>query len=323
MDRSRIILAFALALSILSVILGITGIGISSRKSPYNAAESGSLLVTGRSGVAVLNLSGVIHEGHSSGDSVGADDFIAELKEAEESPQVRAVILSVNSPGGSVGATKRIYTEVLELRKKKPVISVISEIAASGGYYIASASDKIFAFDSSLIGSIGVISFHGNISELLNRYGIKIHVLKAGKYKDASYPFREQTDDEKKMMGEIMDVSYRQFISDVAEGRKKSVKDVEEWAEGRIFSGSRAKTFQMIDNIGGMDEAVQELKLMLKTTDDLPLFYRQKTFMEKLMNSVPGSENKMSEYVLFNSHVFYLYPGGLEILMKTMDHVIK
>jgi protease-4 len=319
MDRSRLIVTLAMILSMLSVIFGITGIAFSSRSAPFARSSSDSFLTTGRSGVAVIKIQGDIRSGYSTGGSSGADDVIEELVSAKHSSNIRAVILDINSPGGSVGATKSIYNAVRDLRKEKPVVAVVSDIAASGGYYVASACDKIFAQDGSLIGSIGVISFHGDISGFLNDYKIKISTIKSGKFKDSSYPFRSMTDQERRMLQSVMDDAYERFITDVSEGRGQPRKAVMEWAEGKIFSGKQAKSEQMIDDIGGKTEAIQVLKLMLKTTDDLPLFEKKMDFFERFITKMPGAKSQNFNVSLTNSYVYYLYPNSVDILLKSME----
>jgi len=319
MDRSRLIVTLAMILSLISVLLGVAGIATSSRSAPFERSSSDSFLTAGRSGVAVVKIHGGIVSGYSDGDSSGADDVIKELEAARDSSSIRAVILDINSPGGSVGATKSIYNAVRDLRKEKPVVAVITDIAASGGYYVAAACDKIFAYEGSLVGSIGVISFHGDISELMKDYGVKITAIKSGKFKDSSYPFRAMTDLEKNMLQDVMDDAYEQFISDVADGRGQPRKSVADWAEGRIYSGKQAKSEQMIDDFGGKAEAVQALKLLLKTTDDLPLFEKKSDFMERLFSRLPGMKSETLSSSISNSHIYYLYPDSMHIILKTME----
>ncbi|MDH5656860.1 MAG: signal peptide peptidase SppA [Spirochaetia bacterium] len=321
MDRSRLIVTLAMILSMISVILGFTGIAMSSRSAPFARASSDSFFTSGRSGIAVIKIHGDIRSGYSTGSSVGADDLIQEIKTARDSSSIRAVIIDINSPGGTVGATKIIYEAVKDLRKEKPVAAVITDIGASGGYYVASACDKIFAQQGSIVGSIGVIAFHGDISGLLNDYGIKISSMKAGKYKDSSYPFRAMSAEEKDMMQEIMNDSYEQFLTDVSEGRGQPIKSVRAWGEGRIFSGKTAKAEQMIDEIGGKIEAVQALKVLLKTNDDLPLFEKKEDFMERFMKSLPGLEQNRMASSLTNSHIYYLYPSSIQIIFESMQRI--
>ena len=225
--------------------------------------------------------------------------------------------MSINSPGGAVGATKKIYDRVMQVRLVKPVVAVVTDIAASGGYYIASACDQIFAYEGSIIGSIGVISLRPNIAGLLNQYGVRIEAIKAGRFKDMSYPFRELTADERRMYDRLLGDSYQQFLEDVSKGRKKAKDDVLKWGEGRIFSGREARSQQMIDEIGGREEAVTAIKILLKTDQDLPLLRAPKTLLEELFaetglsfGGASGSSEATRYRMLLQSPVLYLYPGG-------------
>ncbi len=319
MDRSRIIVALALLFTIFSLIIGIANISFSGRASRF-ASETENLLSSGKAGIALIPIQGVISE--EPGAGVNADRTVAKLKNAADEPGVRAVILAVNSPGGAVGATKKVYDQVVKLRDKKPVVAVISDIAASGGYYIASAADSIIAYEGSLVGSIGVISFHMNVASLLEKYGVRVRAFKAGRFKDASYPFRAMTPEELDMRNKLVQAAYGQFLIDVVNGRKKNVTITEvrnTWAGGRIFSGGKAKELRMIDEIAekepAMDLAVDMIKKKLKTTDDLPIMRPRREFLDELRGILPFSakarapEDRLRRH-LFQSPVLYLYPTG-------------
>ncbi len=316
MERSRIVVALALALSLISVIVGIAGIGLSGKGSRFTTTAE-TFFSSGRAGIALIEVRGVISD-RGGRDSASADRLVRQIEDARDESAVRAILLSINSPGGSVGATKRIYDALIDVRKKKPVIAIISDMAASGGYYIASASDKIFAYEGSILGSIGVISLHLDISEFIQKYGIKFNAIKAGRYKDSSYPFRAMTEEELRMHQSAINDAYNQFLRDVADGRKEPVSRVtEEWAEGRIFSGREAKTLQMIDEIGGKDRAIAAIKEMLKTDQDLPIFAEERDFWQDFFQDMPFGRAAGREEMLL-SPAMYLYPSG-GAFMKIMD----
>ncbi len=313
MDRARLVTALALMFSMLAVILSFVNIGVSSSDSPFTSTTE-SFLTSGRAGIALIEINGPIQDGYYPG---GADKIVEQLGQAESNAAVRAVLLSINSPGGAVGATKKIYDRVMQVRLVKPVVAVVTDIAASGGYYIASACDQIFAYEGSILGSIGVISLRPNISGLLNQYGVRIEAIKAGRFKDMSYPFRELTADERRMYDRLLGDSYQQFLEDVSKGRKKAKDDVAKWGEGRIFSGREARSQQMIDEIGGREEAVTAIKILLKTDQDLPLLRAPKTLLEELFaetgvsfGGASGSTEATRYRMLLQSPVLYLYPGG-------------
>jgi protease-4 len=328
MDRARIVTALALMLSMVSVVLGIANIGVASSDSPFTSSTE-SFLTAGRAGIALIEIEGAIVDGYYGN---GADRIVEQLEQAENNAAVRAVLLSINSPGGAVGATKKIYERVMQLRLTKPVVAVVSDIAASGGYYIASACDRIFAYEGSLVGSIGVISIRPNVSDFLQRYGVQIETLKAGRYKDMSYPFRDLTDEERAMYDRFLNDAYQQFLEDVSKGRKKAKDDVLKWGEGRIYSGREARSQQIIDEIGGRGEAVAAIKIMLKTDQDLPLLRAPRSLLEELLSEtgvrfasgaygvLPGQSDELANSLL-QSPVLYLYPGGPGFSLKLIRAV--
>lgn len=321
MDRSRIIIALTLALSVLAVVIGTVSIGLASRHQEFQSPTE-SFFSSGRAGIALVELHGVINDGRGGPGQPGADRIVARLKEAEESSSIRAVIIAINSPGGAVGATKKIYNAVRQLRKKKPVVAVISDIAASGGYYVASACDRIFAYEGSLIGSIGVIGFHPNVSGFLNQHGVTVTPLKAGRFKDSSYPFRDLTPEERDMVQRTLDDAYLQFLNDVKEGRGQSLDTVRRWAEGRIVSGKQAEIDQMITDLGGREEAVTAIKLILKTDRELPILEPERGFWEEIMAGGLGNQARAIEdaHFLWSGRLFYIYPMGLPSeLMRSIE----
>jgi len=313
MDRSRIVTALALSFALLAVILGLVNIGLRSSGGGF-VSESEAFFTSGRAGIALVELNGVIRDGYGPG---GAESLVENLQQAGENPAVRAVILSVNSPGGAPAATKKIYDAVIELRKTRPVYAVITDVAASGGYYVASGADTVFAYPSSIVGSIGVISLRPNLSALLNEYGVQVEVIKSGRYKDMSYPFRSLTDEEREMYQALLDDAYQTFLNDVAEGRKKSIADVRQWAEGRIYSGEEARTLQMIDELGGREAAIAAIKLELKMEGDLPLLKPRRSFWEEFFAGAPftqsllARERQAHDYrAVLDLPMLYLYPAG-------------
>lgn len=308
MDRSRIPVALALALAVFSIVLAAVRIGRSSQESSFTVERS-SFFDAGRSGIARIRIHGMIQGGKAPGEA-GSERIIALIREAEQADAIRGVILDIDSGGGETGATKQVYEAVKELKKKKPVITVIGGVAASGGYYIASASDRIFALETSIVGSIGVISLHPNIAGLLDKVGIRMQTMKTGPHKDSSYPFRDLSAEEQQMYADLLDDSYRVFIADVSEGRKQSQKTVEEWADGKIYSGKKAKALQMIDDIGGEREALAAMKLLLKTDEDLPIYEPEPDFFEELFSSFPSNRFQARMPSLPASGLYYLYPSA-------------
>jgi protease-4 len=183
--------------------------------------------------------------------------IIEELQQYLEDKEVKAIILRIDSPGGGVGPAQEIYREVMRIKAKKKVVTSMGSVAASGGYYIASASDLIVANPGTITGSIGVIMQFSNFEELLKKIGIKGVVLKSGEHKDIGSPFREMTPEEKKIMQEVLDNVHQQFIRAVAEGRKLDRAKVVEIADGRILTGEQAKNLGLVDQMGNLQDTIE------------------------------------------------------------------
>lgn len=199
--------------------------------------------------VAVVELEGIILQ---------ADGVVRELNEHRENASVRAVVIRVNSPGGVVAPTQEIYSAILRLRKSgKPVVASLGSVAASGGYYVATAADRIYASPGTLTGSIGVIMQMANLEGLLKKVGVDYVVVKSGQYKDIGNIARPMTPEERRMLQALLDDVYEQFVDAVAQGRKLDKATVEGFADGRIVSGQQAKQLKMVDALGGLDDAIE------------------------------------------------------------------
>ena len=198
--------------------------------------------------IAIVEVKGVITQ--SSG-------VIEELQQYAQDQGVKAIILRVDSPGGGVGPAQEIYREIIKIRPKKKVVTSMGSVAASGGYYIACASDRIVANPGTITGSIGVIMQFSNLEELLKKIGVKGVVIKSGEHKDIGSPFREMTPEEKRIMQEVLDNVHQQFIRAVAEGRKLDRSKVAEIADGRILTGEQAKQLGLVDEMGNLQDTIE------------------------------------------------------------------
>jgi len=207
--------------------------------------------------IAVIPIQGEIAYGSSDilGGTVVNPDTIKDLiKEAEEDDSVSAILLDINSPGGTPVASEEIMIAVKNC--KKPVVAWISDTGASGAYLAASPADKIVASPSSLVGSIGVILDITNLSELYKKIGVTKEVIKGGKYKDIGADYRNMTPEERSMLQNMVNENYNQFIAMVAQNRKLDVNYVKSIAEGQIYTGTQAKNIKLIDEVGTKDKAL-------------------------------------------------------------------
>ena len=199
--------------------------------------------------IAVVEVKGVIAQ--SSG-------VIEEIHQHLADGGVKAIVLRIDSPGGGVGPSQEIHREIVKARQKKKVIASMGAVAASGGYYVACASDLIVANPGTITGSIGVIMQFSNIEELLKKIGIRGVVIKSGEHKDVGSPFREMTPEEKKIIQETIDNVHQQFIQAVAEGRKMDRSKVAPIADGRIMTGEQAQQLGLVDKMGNLQDAIEE-----------------------------------------------------------------
>jgi len=208
---------------------------------------SGNTVLAMGDKVAVVDTKGVIKD---------STTIIEQLLRFKKDKSVKAIVLRIDSPGGAVGPTQEIYEEVKKIREKKKVLVSMGSLAASGGYYIACAADKIIANPGTITGSIGVIIEFGNMEELMKKIGFKSVIIKSGEYKDVMSPFRSITDKEKTILRGVVDSVHSQFIEAVVEGRKLKREDVAKIADGRIFSGEQAKALGLVDSLGNLQDAI-------------------------------------------------------------------
>jgi protease-4 len=210
-----------------------------------SGGKVGEMLTLGGK-VGIVEVKGVIDD---------SEDVVEALKTFEESPSVKAVVVRIESPGGGVAPSQEIYAAIRRLRDTKPVVASMGGLAASGGYYIASACDTILANPGTITGSIGVIMEGGNVQGLLQKLGIEPQVVKAGTYKDMGSPVRPMTDAERALLQEMIDSVHTQFITAVAAGRNMDKDQVRALADGRIYSGEQAKVAGLVDALGGHQAA--------------------------------------------------------------------
>lgn len=210
--------------------------------------------------VAVVDISGVLTSTHPvSRDSSSARSIIEELEEHARDNTVRALVLRIDSPGGTVVAAQEVFAAITRLREKtnKAVVASMADVGASGGYYIACAADRIYANPGTITGSIGVIMEFPNVKELFGKIGIGATTIKSGEFKDTGNALRDMTSREKEVLQELIDDVYGQFVQAVGTGRDMTPDAVREIADGRIFTGRQAHDLGLIDELGDLTSAIE------------------------------------------------------------------
>jgi protease-4 len=201
--------------------------------------------------IALIRIEGIIT------DAKEVTDLLTQYRDND---RIKAILLRIDSPGGAVVPSQEIYDSVLKIRKAgvKKVVTSMGTIAASGGYYIAAASDFIMANPGTLTGSLGVIMELSNVEGLLKKIGIESVVIKSGKNKDVGSPLREMTKEERLLLQNVSDDIHNQFIEAVAEGRSLEIEGVKRLADGRVFTGRQAKEVGLVDGLGNLEDAVEK-----------------------------------------------------------------
>ena len=186
--------------------------------------------------------------------------IVNQVKKFRQDKRIRGIILRIDSPGGAVGPSQEIYDEVLKTRESgKTIYASMGALAASGGYYIASAAEKIFANPGTLTGSIGVIMAFSNAKGLMEKIGLQPEIVKAGEYKDIGSPARAMTQKERNLLQSVVTDVHQQFIEAVASGRDISVAEVTKIADGRILTGRQAYSLNLVDQMGGLQVSIDQL----------------------------------------------------------------
>jgi len=219
--------------------------------------------------IAVVNLDGVIFS---------PKQIVPQLKKFADDDSVKAIIIHVNSPGGGVAASEEIYREVKRIRdeKKKRIVASIETVGASGAYYVASATNKIYADKGSVVGSIGVIAEWVNYGELLRWAKLNAITLKAGEFKDTGSPTREMTPAEREYMQGLIDNMHTQFIQAVADGRHAKEADIRAIANGKVWTGEQANGMKLVDEIADFEGAVKDTARAVNISGEPTLVYPPK-----------------------------------------------
>jgi protease-4 len=239
--------------------------------------------------IAILRLEGQISESEETGafaaGSISSTRVTKLLDRLADDPEVKAVVLRINSPGGAVVASDEIYRRVAELQKKKVVVASLGDVAASGGYYIAAGANQIVANPATITGSIGVIAQFPKLSGLYDKVGLEMRTFKSGEFKDLGSESRDFTPEEREIVNGIITSSYDQFVSVIAEGREMDEAKVRELADGRIYSGTQAKDLGLVDEVGDFGTAVNSASKLANVNDPTLIEYSDQSFIEVLFES--------------------------------------
>ncbi|WP_041453412.1 signal peptide peptidase SppA [Anaeromyxobacter dehalogenans] len=239
--------------------------------------------------VGVIDVKGTIGGGPERDET---EDILKRIRRFADDGDLKAVVIRVDSPGGSVGASQEIHDEVKRLAQKKVVVCSMGNLAASGGLYVSVACPKIVANPGTLTGSIGVISQFPNVKDLAEKLGVKVETVKTGKLKDAGNPFRDMTPEDRAYWQGLVENTLGQFVKAVAEGRKLDEAKVRAIADGRVLTGAQAKEAGLVDQLGNFYDAVELAKQEAKLSGEPVLVYppdEHGRFLEQLMGGAAGA----------------------------------
>ncbi|MEG4404622.1 signal peptide peptidase SppA [Microcoleus sp. MON2_D5] len=254
------------------------------------AENKNSTRANNKNQIAILYAEGEIVDGEGGPTQVGGDRIAQEMRKIREDNDVKAVVLRVNSPGGSATAAEVIGREVMLTGKKKPVIVSMGNLAASGGYWISMGSSRIFAEPNTITGSIGVFGMLFNAEKLAANNGLTWDVVKTARFADTNTVSRPKNPQELANIQRIVDRIYDRFITKVADSRKLPKNKVQEIAQGRVWSGTAAKQLGLVDEIGGLEDAVREAAKQAKLGDDWKLeeYPKRRTLEERILEKISG-----------------------------------
>lgn len=272
--------------------------------------------------IVVIVASGDINTGKGrENESIGSDKICEQLVKCRTDESVKAVVLRINSPGGSVIASDNMWREIMLTKKVKPVVASMSDMAASGGYYMAMPCNKIVAQPTTITGSIGVFGVWFNVKDFLkNKLGVTSDRVKTGKYADLGMPTRDLSPFERQVIQSEVDNTYKDFVSKAASGRNTSFEKIERIASGRVWTGIQAKEIGLVDELGGLEKAI-EIASQLSKTADFSVEYLPKkvdffeSWTKKLMGESDEAEEEMEEKLkaeLGDLHPYFTYVRKLK-----------
>ena len=307
MDKNRRILIAILVIVVFAVVLAIIQISITMQRQATLGAR---ITLAEGPGVGVVRVYGRIESTGDMLSQANADYVVKRLDELAQDSRIKAIVVRINSPGGTVAATQEIYNKILSLKKKNiPIVASMGDLAASGGYYIASACNAIVANYGTITGSIGVIAIAPNLRGLFEKLGIRMNVIKSGKYKDILASYRELSPEELQLIQQIIDTSYKKFVHDVAVGRNMAESDIMPYADGRVFTGSQAVEYKLVDELGTFEDAVNKARQLAKLPEDSAVYEDTASPIERILATMSSFvKPKLEQYIPTNySLVEYSY----------------
>jgi len=285
-------LFLAIVILFLFVFIFLAGIGSGLLLSGEHSFSSGDK-------VAVLRVEDVI---------IDSQIYLDSIETITKNDKVKALVVRIDSPGGAVGPSQEIYSELKELGKEIPVIASIGGVGASGGYYIACAAEKIYANPGAITGSIGVIAQFASYEKLLNWAKIDVEVMKSGKYKDVGSAFREMSEADKQYIQQLIDNVYAQFKSVVAASRGLDTKQIDSVADGKIYTGEQALNLKLIDELGTINDAIAAAGNLggIEGDPEVINFPKKKSKLFDLLNSKIDTNILTSVPIKSRFGLFYL-----------------
>lgn len=272
--------------------------------------------------IAVIVSEGEIVQGHGNENVIGSDDFVKEIRKARKDKKIKAVVLRINSPGGSALASDIMWREIQLTRKEKPVIASMGDVAASGGYYMAMGCDTIVAHPTTITGSIGIFGLMLNSQKLMNeKLGVTFDGVKTHEFADSPSLTRKMSDAEKQTIQNMVNDGYETFTSKAAQGRKMSIEKLKAVAGGRVWTGEQAKAHGLVDVLGGLDEAVAiaAKKVNLKEGDFQVKYY---PYPKSELDRIIERFSKKQEDARMAAYLGELAPVYRQLLsVKNMDRI--
>lgn len=281
-------IGFAIFFFLCTSLLFILFIGSLVLSKAFDTDTTGKKLVaetvvegSGQDKVAIISVRGILSSESAEGLFIEKPSIVEvvkqQLEQAAADTHVKAVLLEVDSPGGGITASDIIYNSIMKFKTvtKKKVVVYMQDIAASGGYYVSSAADAIIAHPTTITGSIGVIMPLINVTELINRYGIKDSSITSGDMKGIGSPLKPMTPEENAVLKNIIDEMYMQFVNVVSTGRKLDIETVKKIADGRIYTGKQALEKGLVDQLGYMEDAISSVKKLAGLTEATIIRYEK------------------------------------------------